>query len=318
MYNECKIQLLDLPGIIEGAAEGKGRGRQVIACAKTSDVILIVLDAAKEADKNHREILERELEIAGLRLNKEPANIYFRVKKTGGIKFNSIVPLTKMGHDPAKLVYQILHEYKIHNAEILFREDATSDEFVDLIEGNRKYVKCLYVYNKIDLCSMEHIDALARLPHSLVFNLLPKLNLEFLLAKIWEYMGLVRVYTKKKGEMPDLTEPVVISTGRAGGKTIDCLCNHLHKDLLRDFNYAMVWGLSPKHQPQRVGLSHALMDEDVVQVGGVLLCTGGCVAMRGLTLSCSPPSRLSSGLCSSSASPRTMQHSARLPTTSTS
>jgi ribosome-interacting GTPase 1 len=28
-YMEAKIQLLDLPGIIEGAAEGKGRGRQV-------------------------------------------------------------------------------------------------------------------------------------------------------------------------------------------------------------------------------------------------------------------------------------------------
>jgi hypothetical protein len=28
-YNDAKIQLLDLPGIIEGASEGKGRGRQV-------------------------------------------------------------------------------------------------------------------------------------------------------------------------------------------------------------------------------------------------------------------------------------------------
>lgn len=28
-YNDSKIQLLDLPGIIEGASEGKGRGRQV-------------------------------------------------------------------------------------------------------------------------------------------------------------------------------------------------------------------------------------------------------------------------------------------------
>ncbi|KAJ1563358.1 Developmentally-regulated GTP-binding protein 2, partial [Cladochytrium tenue] len=30
-YNGADIQLLDLPGIIEGAAQGKGRGRQVIA-----------------------------------------------------------------------------------------------------------------------------------------------------------------------------------------------------------------------------------------------------------------------------------------------
>lgn len=29
-YNSCEIQLLDLPGIIEGASEGKGKGRQVI------------------------------------------------------------------------------------------------------------------------------------------------------------------------------------------------------------------------------------------------------------------------------------------------
>lgn len=35
-------QLLDLPGIIEGASEGKGRGRQVIAVAKSADLILMV------------------------------------------------------------------------------------------------------------------------------------------------------------------------------------------------------------------------------------------------------------------------------------
>ena len=28
-YENANIQLLDLPGIIEGAAQGKGRGRQV-------------------------------------------------------------------------------------------------------------------------------------------------------------------------------------------------------------------------------------------------------------------------------------------------
>lgn len=45
-HRGCKIQVLDLPGIIEGASQGKGRGRQVIAVAKSADLVLMVLDAA--------------------------------------------------------------------------------------------------------------------------------------------------------------------------------------------------------------------------------------------------------------------------------
>ena len=69
-YDGAEIQLLDLPGIIEGASEGKGRGRQVISAAKTSDLILMVLDATKRAEQ--RAQLEAELEAVGIRLNREP------------------------------------------------------------------------------------------------------------------------------------------------------------------------------------------------------------------------------------------------------
>ena len=53
-YKGCRIQILDLPGIIEGAAYGRGRGRQVIAVAKSADLILMVLDAGKEEEKNQK------------------------------------------------------------------------------------------------------------------------------------------------------------------------------------------------------------------------------------------------------------------------
>lgn len=43
-----------------------------------------------------REILTRELESVGIRLNRKPPNIYFRRKKTGGVQITSLVPLTKM------------------------------------------------------------------------------------------------------------------------------------------------------------------------------------------------------------------------------
>ncbi|KAF0721262.1 hypothetical protein AaE_010110 [Aphanomyces astaci] len=218
MYNDVRIQLLDLPGIIEGASHGKGRGREVIAVSKSADMILMVLDAGREEGNRHRTILENELETVGLRLNRNPPDIYFRKKAGGGVQFNATVRLTKLGDDPAKTVYKILHEYRMHNCELLFREDCTVDDLIDVLEGNRKYIKCLYVYNKIDVVSIEDVDRLARLPHS-----------------------------------------VVIACEHKGRPAIS-------KDMLDNFNFALVWGTSTKYNPQRVGKEHVLQDEDVLQV----------------------------------------------------
>ena len=94
-------------------------------------------------------ILERELETVGLRLNKSEPDVVIEKKPSGGVKFSHTVPLTKLGPDPGKTIYSILHEYKMHNAHVVVRQDVTVDEFIDVIEGNRKYIRCLYVYNKV-------------------------------------------------------------------------------------------------------------------------------------------------------------------------
>jgi uncharacterized protein len=259
-YNDAKIQLLDLPGIIEGAAEGKGRGRQVIAVCKSADLLLMVLDATKP--HHHREILTRELEACGLRLNRSPPAISFKPKKTGGVAVNSMVTLTELDE---RTVHRILQEYKIHNADILFKEDVTMDDLIDVIEGNRRYVKCLYVYNKVDICSIEEVDEMARLPFSVPVSCSMGLNMDGLLREIWANMGLVRGYPKKVGNKPDWEDPIVLSDDR-GGTTIEHFCNHIHRNLKNNFNYALVWGRSTKHMPQRCGLTHSLADEDVVQI----------------------------------------------------
>mmetsp|Transcript_25041 Transcript_25041/g.63041 ORF Transcript_25041/g.63041 Transcript_25041/m.63041 type:complete len:272 (-) Transcript_25041:215-1030(-) len=233
---------------------------QVIACAKSSDLVLMVLDASKST--GHKEILTRELEAVGIRLNQRPPDVYLKVKKTGGIHFTAVVPLEKIDE---KMVLRILQEYKIHNCEILLRQDITVDQLIDVIEGNRKYVRCLYVYNKIDVCSMEEVDAIARTANSVPISCYQELNLDGLLREMWDALALCRVYTKKQGGKPDFDEPVVLTADR-GGKTMANFCSHLHKTLSKEFKYALVWGTSTKHYPQRVGLAHTLQDEDVVQI----------------------------------------------------
>ncbi|XP_062507603.1 developmentally-regulated GTP-binding protein 2-like [Corticium candelabrum] len=258
-YHGANIQLLDLPGIIEGAAQGKGRGRQVIAVARTADIVLMMLDASK--GEKQRDLLQAELESVGMRLNKKKPNIYFKVKKTGGISFIATCPLT---HVDEKLVQMILHEYKIFNAEVLFREDCTADELIDVICGNRVYVHCIYVYNKIDCISLEEVDRLAHQEHSVVTSLELDLNLDYLLEEIWKHLSLVRIYTKKPGCRPDFGRGHALILRK--GATIEHVCHGVHRTLASTFRYALVWGTSAKHCPQRVGIAHQVQDEDVVQI----------------------------------------------------
>ena len=82
---------------------------------------------------------------------------------------------------------------------------------------------------------------------------------------MWEYLGLVRVYTKPRGKKPSFEDPLVLTAGRHG-TTVEAACKQVHRSLLKNFDYAMVWGMSVRHTPQRVGMSHELADEDVIQI----------------------------------------------------
>ena len=162
-YKGARIQVLDLPGIIEGAADGRGRGRQVISTARTCNLILVVLDSAKPV--THKKIIEQELFSFGIRINQKPPNIKINLKKDqGGIGYQEAVTQTKgMNVDVCRLVCK---EYKISCAEIILREDVTVDQFIDALEGNRAYIPCLYVFNKIDAITIEELDILDQMPVS--------------------------------------------------------------------------------------------------------------------------------------------------------
>ncbi|KAI9574560.1 P-loop containing nucleoside triphosphate hydrolase protein [Boletus coccyginus] len=269
------IQILDLPGIIEGANDGRGRGRQVIAVARTCNLIFIVLDVLKPL--GDKKVIEGELEAFGIRLNKKPPAIIVRKKDKGGIAITNTVPLTNIDHDEIKAVCS---EYKLSNADVTIREpNCTSDDLVDVIEGNRQvftppcsyrltpdrvYIPAVYVLNKIDAISIEELDLLYKIPNSVPISSKEWMNVDELIAKMWDALELVRVYTKPRGQSPDYSAPVVLRRGRC---SIEDFCNAIHKEIAKQMKYAVVWGSSAKHtRGQKVGPDHILEDEDVVHI----------------------------------------------------
>ncbi|VVB99309.1 putative GTP-binding protein EngB [uncultured archaeon] len=253
-YNGAKIQLLDLPGIIMGAKEGKGRGKEVLAVARNADLVLITLDVFQPGILPK---IKEELGGIGIRLDEEPPKIYLAKKLRGGVEINSTVKLTKLND---KMINGLLAEYGIHNANIVFREDASIDQLIDVLAGNRKYNRSLTVLNKVDMVSPEYLKSLG-------FSFVPVSaekgkNIEELKKAIFDGLRMMRVYTKPRMEEADLKEPMMMRTGA----TIEDACNRLHRDLARDFKYALVWGKSAKFPGQKVGIQHVLQEGDVFSI----------------------------------------------------
>ncbi len=248
-YNKAKIQILDLPGIIEGASEGKGRGREVIAAARSADLLLLMAEASHPEQFKK---IEKELRAVGIRINKKPPRVSISKKSKGGIIIHSSVPLTKITKDSIK---GVLSAYGIFNAIVSIHDDISVDELIDSIENNRVYIPALYVLTKA--------DTVKEIPKGYIaISQYDAASIENLKEEIFKALNLINIYTKRKGEEVDFEEPLVVRKGT----TVGDVCEKLHRELKENFRYALVWGKSVKFPGQRVGLDHVLEDGDVVQI----------------------------------------------------
>ncbi|MDI9618019.1 GTP-binding protein [Methanothermobacter sp.] len=256
-YRGAQIQIFDIPGIITGASRGKGRGREILSVARSADLIVIVLDVF---NTDHMDVILRELRDVGIRPNETPPDVTVKRRKLGGVKLSSTVELT---HLDEKIIRSVLNEYGIHNADVLIREDITVDQFIDVMEANRAYIPAITVINKIDLVDESYLNHIKqKFPDALLISADRSLNIDELREEIFNRLGLIRIYMKPQGQKADYSEPLIIKEG----STVGDVCQKLHRDFVRKFRHARVWGSSVKFDGQKVGIDHVLNDEDVLRI----------------------------------------------------
>ncbi len=251
-YNSARIQILDIPGIVSGASSGKGRGKEILSFVRNADLILIMVD-----EPDQLRVIEKELYDSGFRLNEKPPNVIIKKTERGGVKVNSAVRLTHINERMVKLV---MKERGIHNAEILIREDLTLDRLVDATSKNRVYVKSIVIYNKVDLLTEKRRGSLPG--EFLQISSLKGEGIGGLKERIWDSLGLMRIYMKKAGKPPDMKKPLII---HKGSKVKD-VAERIHRNFFRNLEYARIWGPSAKFDGQKVGGGRVLKDRDVVEL----------------------------------------------------
>lgn len=79
--------------------------------------------------------------------------------------------------------------------------------------------------------------------------------------EIWSNLGLIKVYTKQPGKDKEYP-PLALKKG----STVRELAEHVHKDFIKKFKFARIWGKSVKFNSQRVGMDHILEDDDIVEL----------------------------------------------------
>jgi small GTP-binding protein len=257
-YRGARIQVLDLPGIIEGASKGKGLGKRILAVARSADLVILVLDVFQPY---HENVLRTELGNIGIRLDQKPPNVVVEKAGVGGVAIAQQVKLTSMSE---KLVREILNVYGITSARVVIREDITSEQLVDHLTGDKSYAESITVLNKVDLVDPKFVKEVTAKVKSEVIPISADsgLNIELVKEKIYEKLDFIRLYMRPKGGETDFKEPLIIRRN----STVEDVCNKLHRNLKKDFRYGLVWGKSVKFGGQRVGLHHVLQDEDVLTI----------------------------------------------------
>jgi hypothetical protein len=125
--------------------------------------------------------------------------------------------------------------------------------------------KCFVIATKKDAASAEQIEtlkqALTKPMEIAVISVNDKSSLDKLLTDIFRLLDIVRIYAKKPGRHPDMTEPFILPRG----SNVMDLAQSIHRELAEKFKSARCWG-SGVHDGQNIHKTHILNDKDIVEL----------------------------------------------------
>lgn len=257
-WHGASIQILDMPGLVPGAARGRGRGREILSVVRSVDLVLFLVDP----EHTNLRALVQELENGGVRLNTRPPRIVVSRTDRGGL---TVASTTRLTHLAGGLATEIAREFGLHNGTVVFRQDATAEQFIDTLAGNRVYLSAILAVNKSELLRPDDRDRLRPqlAPYVPTFvSARTGEGVAELIERIGAALRFLRIYVKPPGRPADREEPVILREG----STVANLLDRLPAELKRSFRAAQVWGPSARFPGQTVGRDHVLRDEDVVTV----------------------------------------------------
>jgi len=263
-FEDLQLQLVELPALVPDR-DGKFVFQEgSVDLVRSCDGLIVMVDLGADPVEQFDQIVA-ELARSQVSMTKLQSNVSVVKTQAGGLQLSAAGGLVGYTRDQ---VASLLKSYGMPNAIVRATGDASLDDIEDvLLETNLDYKPTIVVANKADLPNapensrrlLEHVRSKTDV---LVTSCLTGLGLSELGRKLFETLDLVRVYTKEPNASAASPEPFVVKAGTSVGE----LSRQIHTALFREFKYARVWGKSVSYEGERVGISHVLLDRDVVEI----------------------------------------------------
>jgi len=256
-YKGVKIQILDLPGIIEGATKNKGFGKKVLSVIRASDLVVLMTDIKRITWLKQ---VEDELYRSGLRLNTRPAKISIHKTHKGSIQV--IDPYKSFEKET---VIEVAKEMGIGNAIIQIGEKVEGiDKLVDSMSKSVKYMSSVEVVTKIDLAKNFDSRIVGKKDNLVLMCADKGIGIDDFKEKLWKGLGLIRVYLKKeRSAETDFVQPLIFKNTC----TLDDVLKRISNQMRDDVNKAYIWGKNAKFPGQEVSFNFPVFDEMEVFFG---------------------------------------------------
>jgi len=247
-YNEAYIQILDIPGLIEGAKEGKGKGHEVLSVARAADLLIVMTDVER-IDLIGKMVAE--LEGAGIRINQEKPKVLIEQMEQGGLEISSNI---KQDIDK-ETIKEIAREYGIKNGLITLKEKFTYERLFDAFSENRVYIPAIFVINKVDLpVGARHYKLGAN--HILNISAEKGSGIEELVKLIWKTLRFVTVYLVKPDEEIEKGSPVIMKQGN----TLKDVALKIGPDFASSKKLVKIWGPGARFPGQEVSFETEVLE----------------------------------------------------------
>jgi len=263
-YADVQFQIVEAPAVMEGSADGRAAGHVTLGLARNADAVILMVDLSRDPIEQ-LDLVLAELEKSRVLVSKPSGKVVIDRRHAGAAL--RVILVGKLLDCSMQDVEDLLRSYKINDATVRISGDVRLDDVEDAIFETTTYKPAVIVANKLDL---KGAAANLRLLKQYVNERLPvvamsceqKTGIDELGRALLESLQVVRVYTKEPGSHRPTGRPFVLKRGA----TVNDLAKNIHKELVWNFLFAMVWAKRLPFSPKKVGLGFVLEDGDVVEI----------------------------------------------------